>query len=149
VNKCRFATWAILETLVEAAGVSKNPVLLNEAVRHALGRALVRPLLDERGELKVVTLDRGIEEECGRAAAAQSVTTASAALQPSTARRVLEGLRNLFGEQALSAPPVLLCSSPGRFYLRRLLEPFLPKIVVLAPTEIPPLVPVQSVGSLR
>jgi flagellar biosynthesis protein FlhA len=58
-------------------------------------------------------------------------------------------LRTLFGEQVLSAPPVLLCASPGRFYLRRLLEPFLPKIVVLAPTEIPPLVPVQSVGSLR
>jgi flagellar biosynthesis protein FlhA len=139
----------ILETLIETAGVSKNPVLLNEAVRHALGRALVRPLLDERGELKVVTLDRAIEEECGRAATAQSVNTASMALQPSTARRVLEGLRTLFGEHALSAPPVLLCSSPGRFYLRRLLEPFLPKIVVLAPTEIPPLVPVQSVGSLR
>ena len=139
----------ILETLVETAGVSKNPVLLNEAVRHALGRALVRPLLDERGELKVVTLDRAIEEECSRAAGAQSVNAASMALQPSTARRVLEGLRTLFGEHALSAPPVLLCSSPGRFYLRRLLEPFLPKIVVLAPTEIPPLVPVQSVGSLR
>ena len=139
----------ILETLIETAGVSKNPVLLNEAVRHALGRALVRPLLDERGELKVVTLDRAIEEECSRAATAQSVNTASMALQPSTARRVLEGLRTLFGEHALSAPPVLLCSSPGRFYLRRLLEPFLPKIVVLAPTEIPPLVPVQSVGSLR
>ena len=28
----------ILETLIETAGVSKNPVLLNEAVRHALGR---------------------------------------------------------------------------------------------------------------
>ncbi len=139
----------ILETLIETAGVSKNPVLLNEAVRHALGRGLVRPLLDERGELKVVTLDRSIEEECSRAAGAQSVNAASMALQPSTARRVLEGLRTLFGEHALSAPPVLLCSSPGRFYLRRLLEPFLPKIVVLAPTEIPPLVPVQSVGSLR
>ena len=139
----------ILETLVETAGVSKNPVVLNEAVRHALGRALVRPLLDDHGELKVVTLDRGIEEECNRAVSAQSVNAASMALQPSTARRVLEGLRTLFGEQVLSAPPVLLCSSPGRFYLRRLLEPFLPKIVVLAPTEIPPLVPVQSVGSLR
>jgi len=139
----------ILETLVETAGTSKNPVLLNEAVRHSLGRALVRPLLNEQGELKVVTLDRGIEEECGRAGTAQSVSAASFALQPSTARRVLEGLRTLFGEQVLSAPPVLLCSSPGRFYLRRLLEPFLPKIVVLAPTEIPPLVPVQSVGSLR
>ncbi len=139
----------ILETLIETAGVSKNPVLLNEAVRHALGRALVRPLLDEHGELKVVTLDRTIEEECSRAASAQTVSTASMALQPSTARRVLEGLRTLFGEQVLTAPPVLLCTSPGRFYLRRLLEPFLPKIVVLAPTEIPPLVPVQSVGSLR
>jgi flagellar biosynthesis protein FlhA len=139
----------ILETLVETAGVSKNPVMLNEAVRHALGRALVRPLLDDHGELKVVTLDRGIEEECNRAMNAQSVSAASMALQPSTARRVLEGLRTLFGENVLNAPPVLLCASPGRFYLRRLLEPFLPKIVVLAPTEIPPLVPVQSVGSLR
>ena len=139
----------ILETMIETAGVNKNPVLLHEAIRHSLGRALVRPLLDEHGDLKVVTLDRAIEEECNRAVAAQSSNAASAALQPSTARRVLEGLRPLFGEQALSAPPVLLCSSPGRFYLRRLLEPFLPKIVVLAPTEIPPLVPVQSVGSLR
>ena len=137
----------ILETLVESAAVSKNPVLLTEAVRHALGRALVRPLLDDRGELKVVTIDRAIEEECGRAAAAQPTT--ALALQPMTARRVLEGLRTLFGENILTAPPVLLCSSPGRFYLRRLLEPFVPKIVVLAPTEIPPLVPVQSVGSLR
>jgi flagellar biosynthesis protein FlhA len=139
----------ILETLVETAAVNKNPVLLTEAVRHALGRALVRPLLDEKGELKVVTLDRTIEEECIRAVAGQNPTGAVAALQPSTARRVLEGLRALFGDNALSAPPVLLCSSPGRFYLRRLLEPFLPKIVVLAPTEIPPLIPVQSVGAVR
>lgn len=139
----------ILETLIETASVNKNAVLLNEAVRHALGRALVRPLLDEHGELKVVTLDRGIEEECNRVVGAQSANATSVALQPSTARRVLEGLRTLFGEQVLTAPPVLLCASPGRFYLRRLLEPFLPKIVVLAPTEIPPLVPVQSVGSLR
>jgi flagellar biosynthesis protein FlhA len=139
----------ILETMIETAGVNKNPVLLNEAIRHSLGRALVRPLLDEHGDLKVVTLDRSIEEECNRAVTAQSGNVASTALQPSTARRVLEGLRTLFGEQALNAPPVLLCASPGRFYLRRLLEPFLPKIVVLAPTEIPPLVPVQSVGSLR
>jgi len=138
----------ILETLVESVPVSKSPVLLTEAVRHALGRALVRPLLDDRGELKVVTLDRSIEEECIRAANAQASTTVLA-LQPSTARRVLEGLRTLLGENILSAPPVLLCSSPGRFYLRRLLEPFVPKIVVLAPTEIPPLIPVQSVGSLR
>ena len=139
----------ILETLVEVAPVNKNPVLLVEAVRHALGRALVRPLLDERGELKVVTLDRSIEEECARALNPQAPVTPAAALQPNTARRVLDGLRTLFGEQVVTAPPVLLCSSPGRFQLRRWLEPFFPKIVVLAPTEIPPAIPVQSIGALR
>jgi flagellar biosynthesis protein FlhA len=139
----------ILETLVDVAPVNKNPVLLVEAVRHALGRALVRPLLDERGELKVVTVDRSIEEECARALNPQSPTTAQTALQPNTARRVLDGLRTLFGDQVASAPPILLCSSPGRFHLRRLLEPFFPKIVVLAPTEIPPLVPVQAIGAVR
>ncbi len=56
----------ILETLVETAAINKNPVLLVEAVRHALGRALVRPHLDETGHLKVVTLDASLEEECAR-----------------------------------------------------------------------------------
>ena len=79
-------------------------MLLVEAVRHALGRALVRPLLNERGELKVVTLDRTIEEECTAPLNAQSVNAASTALQPTTARRVLEGLRTLFGEQVADAP---------------------------------------------
>lgn len=139
----------ILETLVEVAPVNKNPVLLVEAARHALGRALVRPLLDERGELRVVTLDRSIEEECVRAANPQPAGAGSTALAPSTARRISEGLRAMFGEQVVNAPPVLLCSSPGRFHLRRLLEPFFPRISVLSPTEIPPLIPVQSIGALR
>jgi flagellar biosynthesis protein FlhA len=139
----------ILETLVETAPINKNPVILVEAARHALGRALVRPLLNEQGELKVVTLDRGIEEDCARAVTPQATMGGPSALQPNTARRVLDGLRAAFGDQIISAPPVLLCSSPGRFYLRRLLEPFLPKIVVLAPTEIPPMIPVQSIGAVR
>ena len=138
----------ILETMVDVAPTNKNPVLLVESIRQALGRALVRPLLDERGELKVVTLDRSIEEECSRALTPQPAVSASA-LQPNTARRVLDGLRSLFGDQVVNAPPVLLCASPGRFHLRRILEPFFPKIVVLAPTEIPPLVPVQSIGAVR
>jgi flagellar biosynthesis protein FlhA len=139
----------ILETMVETAGVNKNPVLLVEAIRQTLGRALVRPLLDEHGELKVVTVDRSIEDECARILNPQPATIGQNALQPNTARRVCDGLRALFGEHVVTAPPILLCSSPARFQLRRLLEPFLPKIVVLAPTEIPPMIPVQSIGVLR
>ncbi len=139
----------ILEVLVDAAAVNKNPVMLVEAVRQGLSRAIVRTLLDEKGGLKVVTLNTALEEECNRAATQQVPAITSGNLQISVARRVLDSLRTSFGEQVVAAPPVLLCPSPGRFYLRRLLEPFLPKIVVISPMEIPPIVPVQAVGTVR
>ena len=140
---------SILEALVDAAATNKNPIALVEAARHALGRSLVRPLLTDKGELKVVTLDSSLEEECVRAANAQPGQMLGGALQVSVARKVLEGLRTMFGDSVGEAPPVLLCASPGRFYLKRLMDPFLPKIVVIAPTEIPPATMVQSIGVVR
>lgn len=139
----------ILEALVEAAAINKNPVYLVEAARHALGRALIHPLLDDKGQLKVVTLDSAIEEECARSTAQNAQLVAGGALQLSVARRVLEGLRAMLGDQVAVAPPILLCSSPGRFYLRRVLEPFIPKVVVISPSEIPPMTQVMSLGSVR
>lgn len=139
----------ILEALVEAAAVNKNPIALVEAARHSIGRALIRPLLDDQGHLKVVTLDRSIEEECARTTSQQPALAPSGAMQISVASRVLAGLRTMLGDQVAMAPPVLLCSSPGRFYLKRLLEPYIPKIVVISPSEIPPMTQVQSLGSVR
>jgi flagellar biosynthesis protein FlhA len=138
----------ILETLVEAAATNKNPVILVEAARHSLGRALIRPLLDENGRLKVVTLDSSIEEECARTGQLNA-QAAAGAIQISVARRVLDGLRAMLGDAVTMAPPVLLCSSPGRFYLRRHLEPFIPRIVVVSPSEIPPMTQILSLGSVR
>ena len=139
----------ILEALVETAAINKNPVALVEAARHSLGRALIRPLLNDRGQLKVVTLDSSIEEECARTSSQHAQLAVGGALQISVARRVLDGLRAMLGDQVTMAPPVLLCASPGRFYLKRLLEPFVPKIVVISPSEIPPMTQVQSLGSVR
>ena len=140
----------ILETLLDAAAASKHPVALVESVRQALGRALVRPLLGDDGQLRVVTLDGGLEEELGRAFNPRVPAEAAPGLQPSLTHRILEGVRRLAGEQAAAvAAPVLLCPTPARFHLKRLLEPFLPKLVVLSPVEIPPTVPVLSVGVLR
>jgi flagellar biosynthesis protein FlhA len=94
-------------------------------------------------------LDRALEEECARSTSQQPQLVAGGALQLSVASRVMAGLRTLLGEQVTMAPPVLLCSSPGRFYLKRLLEPFIPKIVVISPSEIPPMTQVQSIGLVR
>jgi len=137
----------ILETLLDLAPTTKNPVLLVEAARQVLARALVQPLLGENGGLRVVTLDRSLEEELSRAFGGPS--PGAAGLQPPFARRILDGLRRLAGEHVAVASPVLLCATPARYYLKRLLEPFLPKVVVLSPLEVPPVIEVQSLGVLH
>src|ERR1700683_5225155 len=138
----------ILETLLDLAPAGKNPVLLVEAARQALGRALVQPLLSDNGGLRVVTLDHALEEELGRAFGGTG-PVGSTSLQPPFARRILDGLRRLAGEHVAVASPVLLCSTPARYHLKRLLEPFLPKVVVLSPLEVPPVIEVQSLGVLH
>ena len=55
----------------------------------------------------------------------------------------------MLGEQVTTTSPVLLCATPARFHLRRLLEPFLPRVVVISPGEIPPIVPVQAMGCVK
>jgi flagellar biosynthesis protein FlhA len=138
----------ILEALVDAAAVNRNQVHLVETTRQALGRALVHPLLNDSGELKVITLEPTMEEELTRTFNG-TAGVSTTALQPAFVRRVLDCLRRLIGEQVAVATPVLLCGTPTRFHLRRLLEPFLPKVVVLSPMEIPPMVPVQSVATVH
>ncbi len=113
------------------------------------GRWCVRCCRKAAG-LRVVTIDHTLEEELGRAFGAAPLPPAgTAGLQPPFARRILDGMRQLAGEQVTVASPVLLCSTPARYHLKRLLEPFLPKVVVLSPLEVPPVVEVQSVGVLR
>jgi flagellar biosynthesis protein FlhA len=138
----------ILETLVDTAPLTKNSVFLVEAVRQAMGRSLVRPFLGDDGKLRVVALEQGMEEEVVKMFGAQ-VASPNPGLQPSLLRRLVEGLKALLGDDYAAATPILLCSSPARFHLRRLLEPILPKVVVLSPGEVPSRTAIQSIGMVR
>ena len=139
----------ILESLLEAAPINKSQVALVEAVRQALGRSLVHPLLSDDRKLKVLTLDPSIEQDFQRRLEPQSGADRPAPGATPPLRRVLEGLQRLVGDRVALSSTILLCSSPARFHLRRLLEPFIPRIVVLSPAEIPPTVSVQSLGVVR
>jgi flagellar biosynthesis protein FlhA len=139
----------LLEALVDTAPLTKNPVFLVEAVRQAMGRSLVRPFLGEDGKLRVVALEPAMEEEVVRTFSTQNMALQVPGLQPSLLRRLVEGLRVLLGDDYAAATPVLLCSSPARFHLRRMLEPILPKVVVLSPGEVPSRIAIQSIGMVR
>jgi flagellar biosynthesis protein FlhA len=143
---------AILEVLIEVAAQSKGLVGLVEAVRQALGRSMVHPLLDADGGLRVLTLESVLESELvsnfdpQRAALLLGDGARPAALTTDTLRRLVESVKRLTGNGAVTATPVLLCPSPARYHVKRWLEPFLPRVTVLAPAEIPAEIRVRSIG---
>jgi flagellar biosynthesis protein FlhA len=142
----------ILETLIEAAAVSKSLPHLVEAARHALGRRIVQPLLGDDGSLRVLQMDLALEEELIETlqgeGGMQLLANGQAQHSP-WLKRFLDSVKRLIGPQPSMASPVLLCASPARFHLRRWLEPMMPRVVVISPSEIPPDVPVRSIGVVR
>jgi len=144
----------ILEVMVEAAGQSKHIVHLVETVRQSLGRGLVHPLLDAEGGLRVLTLENLLESEIvntfdpQRAALMLGDGSAGGRAPAEFLKRMVESVKRLTGGASATATPVLLCPSPARYHLRRWLEPFVPKLVVLAPSEIPAEVRVRSIGTV-
>ncbi len=139
----------ILEVLIDTAATTKSQVSLVEATRQALGRALVQPLLSDDRKLKVMTLDPALEQQIQRSFEPQPAGDRTSLAQPSPLRRVLESLQKSVTDKIALNSMTLLCNSPARFHLRRLLEPFLPRVVVLSPAEVPATVLIQSLGVVR
>ena len=140
----------ILETLVETGAQNRALPQLVEAARQALGRRLTQPLLAPDGTLKVIALDPALEDELAALVSPeQGVRLLSAGNNAPVLRRVADSLKRLIGTAPLSAQPVLLCPSPARYYLKRWLEPVLPRVTVIAPAEIPPEITVRPTGVIR
>jgi flagellar biosynthesis protein FlhA len=143
---------AILEALLETATVNKSVVALVEASRVALGRRLVRPLLDAEGQLPVLLLDRVLEDEILAAVAPEAggrFLAAAGAPGTPVVRRLTDSVRQLIGFTSSAALPVLLCPSPARYYVKRWLDPVLPRMAVVSAGEIPPEIRLRPVGTVR
>jgi flagellar biosynthesis protein FlhA len=143
---------AILEALLETAPLNKNLVALVEAARQALGRRLVRPLLDGDGQLPVLLLDPVLEEEILATLGPETgQRLLAAAVPPATPvlRRLTDSVRLLIGSASSAALPVLLAPSPARYHVKRWLEPVLPRVAVVAASEIPPEIRLRPVGTVR
>jgi flagellar biosynthesis protein FlhA len=114
----------------------------------------VHPLLDGDGGLRVLVLEQTLENELLHTFDPQGSGLllgdgARPAGMPSDfLKRLVESVKRLTGGTSTSALPVLLCPSPARYHVRRWLEPFLPKVTVLAPGEIPPEIRVRSIGTV-
>ena len=136
----------ILEAMADAAGVSKDPDVVVEAVRASLGRSICRPFQSDGGELRVISLSPPLED-----ALASSLTRtdrgAVLAVDPTRAQALAAKLADVLASGDL-AQPVLLCSPTLRPHVWRLFSRALPHIAVLSHSEVPPTVRVVSVATL-
>jgi flagellar biosynthesis protein FlhA len=138
---------AIVEAVGDKARITRDPGLLAEYARQALGRAITAPHLSEDQTLRAITLDPGIEQEIA-ASITQTTDGEYLALEPARAQALLGAIRAQSEHAAArgTARAVLLCSARVRRHLRRLLEASLPQLAVCSYNEISPGISVETIG---
>ena len=139
---------AIVEAIGDKARLTRDPAMLAEYARQALGRTIVAPALDADGTLKAIALDPALEQEIAEALV-QTADGEFLALDPSRAAALVDACAELV-DVALSrgGRPVLLCSARVRRHLRRLTEQRLPQLSVCSYNEIVPGIGVDTLAVL-
>ena len=138
---------AIVESVGDKARITRDPSLLAEYARQALGRAITAPHLDPMQTLHVITLDPTIEQEL-----ATSITQTSdgeyLAMEPTRAQAVLTAVKSQSDQASARGGirPVLLCSARVRRHVRRLVESSVPHLPVCSYNEVAPGISVETIG---
>jgi flagellar biosynthesis protein FlhA len=137
---------AIVEAVGDRARITRDPVLLAEYARQALGRAIVMPHVDGEQRLRAISLDPAIEQEISESIA-QTADGEYLAMEPTRAHALVRSLAAQ-AEHAVArgGRPVVICSSRVRRHLRRLVEQTLPQLSVCAYNEIAPGISVETIG---
>jgi len=135
----------VLEAIADAAGTSKDPDVIIEAVRAAMGRAICRPFQNDRGELPAISLAPALESQLV-SAIVRTEQGAVLALDPTHAQNLASRVADAL--TGAVAQPVLLCTPTLRPHLSRLFTRVLPHLGVLSHNEVPPHLQIASVAVL-
>ncbi len=136
----------IIETMSEYTMQIRDADVLTEYVRQDLGRTVTRGYLGDNNMLYVMTLDPKLEELINNSIQ-RTDHGAFLSLDPNIVYAMVEKIKQLSEKfTIMNARPVLLGVPIVRFHLRRLLERFIPRLVLISHNEIPPSVKVQSLG---
>jgi flagellar biosynthesis protein FlhA len=137
---------AIVEAIGDKARLTRDPAMLAEYARQALGRTIVAPYLDMEGTLRAIALDPSLEQEIAESLV-QTADGEFLAMDPHRAAVLVDACAEQV-DHALGrgGRPVLLCSARVRRHLRRLCEQRLPQLAVCSYNEIQAGVNVETSG---
>ncbi|MEN6326329.1 MAG: flagellar biosynthesis protein FlhA [Syntrophomonas sp.] len=136
----------ILETLADYAKLTKDTDVLTEYVRQSLRRQISKQYANADGKLNVLTLDPGFEEKL-RDSVQQSEFGAYLALDPDVAQKMVDKLSSYFDDLSKRGiTPIVICAPVLRLYFKRLVDRFIPNLLVLSYNEIDTGVNVEVIG---
>jgi type III secretion protein V len=138
----------IMETLADVGQREREPAVLADFVRNALREQLCHELAPN-GRLEVFVLAPDLEDLL-----TQSIRQGSGgsflSLSPHESTRVVDVMRETLAQhQERYAQPVIVCAQDVRRFLRTLLEPDLPDVVVLSIGELSPEIAVSVRGTVE
>lgn len=126
----------ILEALTVKAPMSQDANELTQYVRSALGRSIVQDIVGNASELKVITLDPGLEQLLLQAT--QGAPEGQLAIEPGLAERLHTTLKEESQKLEMEGQSAVLLVAPQiRAQLARLFRYSLPTLHILAYSEVP------------
>ena len=135
----------ILETLGDWASRTKDVEVLTEYVRNALARTICRQYRRDDNTIHCITLDPKLEDlinsHIERSERGTFVT-----MPPDLQSRMVQAIRKQLEAAGGAQTPAILCSPQIRAAVRRIIEPTMPQVAVLAYNEVVKSVQVQSRG---
>lgn len=136
----------ILESLADYSALTKDPDVLTEFVRQALGRFIVDQFKLDEDTLYLVTIDREVEDAIAEAIQ-PSDQGSYLAIEPGSAQQIIASVRGMVDRFGMyGAQPVILASPSIRRHVKKMIERFVPHVSVLSHNEIPQNVKIQSLG---
>ncbi len=137
----------VLETLSDYSSSLKDIDITTEYVRQALKRTITRRFNDA-GQIRVITLDANVENKIV-GAVKKSEQGSYLALDPETIQAIVQSLQvQLDKVRDVIPTPIVLTSPIVRVYFKKLIDQFIPNVVVLSFNEIDNSVQIQAVGNI-
>jgi flagellar biosynthesis protein FlhA len=139
----------ILETLADTAPTIKDPDLLTESVRQALARTITRQHQASDRTLPVIGIDPLLDHRIA-SSIQQTGQGSILTLDPLLAQKIILRIRQAVEQVSMKGtPPVVLCSPMIRPHLRKLVERFIPNLVILSSSEVVSPVRIQSIETVK
>ncbi len=138
----------IVETLADYGTMSKDSDLLTEYVRQKMGRSIIGQAVQPDGSLPVIVVDPAIEELL-----AKNIQTSDYAsflsIDPGTAENIINAVRvEAEKKMEINIQPVILCSPNTRRHFRKLIEQYVPSVMVISHAEITSNISITAVGKV-